>query len=118
MANIELAQKVEVKKMTAELDSASREDLEASESTDSEYNTRIIEKRSTAEICDESASRGTKIAPRDVANEEREAIEATLKELSRSSESGKQSSSPIVIYSAFRSQLLGVPVTQVLSPSG
>ncbi|KAI0438224.1 hypothetical protein F4803DRAFT_555244 [Xylaria telfairii] len=47
-------------------------------------------------------------------NEEHEAIEAKLKELSINTERGREGKRPIVIYSAFRSKLLGTPVTQVL----
>ncbi|KAI0553981.1 hypothetical protein F4679DRAFT_580148 [Xylaria curta] len=55
---------------------------------------------------------------RDAANEEREAIETKLKELSINPEPGHEGRRPIVIYSAFRSKFLGTPVTQVLGYEG
>ena len=48
------------------------------------------------------------------AAEEREAIQATLDELSRNPEPGKEGKIPILAYSAFRSRFLGTPVTQIL----
>ncbi|KAI1118317.1 hypothetical protein F5Y14DRAFT_399990 [Nemania sp. NC0429] len=110
----DLVQKVEGERMTAESCTVLRKDPKANESIDPE-GSGIVEKQGAAEVCDESASRETKTTAHDVANEEREAIEATLEELSRKPESSKQGGKPIVIYSAFRSRFLGVPVTQVLN---
>ncbi|TRX95569.1 hypothetical protein FHL15_003527 [Xylaria flabelliformis] len=62
--------------------------------------------------------RRPKYTSRDAANEEREAIETKLKELSMNPEPGHEGRRPIVIYSAFRSKFLGTPVTQVLGYEG
>ncbi|KAI1369942.1 hypothetical protein F5Y08DRAFT_334293 [Xylaria arbuscula] len=50
----------------------------------------------------------------DAVAEEREAIQATLDELSRNPEPGKEGKTPILAYSAFRSRFLGRAVTQVI----
>ncbi|KAI0869589.1 hypothetical protein GGS24DRAFT_511757 [Hypoxylon argillaceum] len=87
---------------------------EGSETTGSEKSLAIIQKVEPAETPVECVVRGSKMAARDAADEEREAIAATLEELSRNPEPGLEGKRPIVVYLAFRSNFLGVPVTQVL----
>ncbi|KAI0186630.1 hypothetical protein EV127DRAFT_410938 [Xylaria flabelliformis] len=67
---------------------------------------------------EKDVGRKRKTPSRDAANEEREAIETKLKELSINPEPGHEGRTPIVIYSAFRSKFLGTPVTQVLGYEG
>ncbi|KAI0459074.1 hypothetical protein F5B21DRAFT_499702 [Xylaria acuta] len=67
---------------------------------------------------EKGANGGTKTTIRGATNEERDAIEATLRELSINPEPGREGKRAIVIYSAFRSKFLGTPVTQVLGYEG
>ncbi|GAP89441.1 hypothetical protein SAMD00023353_4000810 [Rosellinia necatrix] len=64
---------------------------------------------------DENDTSLEKEAPiRDDVDEAHEAIKAAVEELYRNPEPGQEGKTPIVIYSAVRSKLLGKPVTQVL----
>lgn len=78
----------------------------------------ITQELATNNIGGEDENRKLDTTTPDSINEEHEAVEAKLKELSINPEPGREGKRPIVIYSAFRSKLLGTPVTQVLGYEG
>ncbi|RYC64119.1 hypothetical protein CHU98_g2089 [Xylaria longipes] len=99
-----------------ELDTNSTKEAETTEIAEQE---RILgTEPEISNAGEKGTNRRTKTTTRDAKNEERKAIEATLKELSINPEPGREGKRPIVIYSAFRSKFLGTPVTQVLGYEG
>ncbi|KAI1310689.1 hypothetical protein F5Y03DRAFT_403063 [Xylaria venustula] len=91
-----------------------RNKLEITEIVEHKNPMEIRGQPKAAETSTNSTSKENKMTTRDFAAEEREAIEARLQELSKNPEPGKEGKTPILVYSAFRSKLLGIPVTQVL----
>ncbi|KAI1119954.1 hypothetical protein F5Y10DRAFT_290543 [Nemania abortiva] len=87
-------------------------DKPAAEVAEPEKSTGPIQELKSISV--EAARSETETMAWDAANRERQAIEATLEELSRNPEPGQEGKRPIVIYLAFRSRFLGMPVTQVV----
>ncbi|KAI0483497.1 hypothetical protein F4859DRAFT_528882 [Xylaria cf. heliscus] len=78
----------------------------------------ITKEPGTNNLGRKGANGSTRTTTLDAISEEHDAIRATLEELSINPEPGQEGKRPIVIYSAFRSKFLGIPVTQVLGYEG
>ncbi|KAI0904984.1 hypothetical protein F4823DRAFT_612941 [Ustulina deusta] len=113
-ADTQSTKKLVATKMIEEVDIKLVEELEVTEMAEHLKNLEIMDQSKAAQISKKRASKGTEITTRDTTAEEREAIEAKLKELSRNPEPGKEGKTPILIYSAFRSKFLGIPVIQIV----